>query len=62
MKANCDHYQGVCLTFLVCPVEAERKRADAAETDAQLLEEAMCDCGRSGIRGCHDDHCATVVL
>lgn len=34
--AKCEHYQGVCLTHLVCPREAERRTAEQKEVDWRI--------------------------
>lgn len=46
MIAKCEHYQGECLTFLVCPRDEERSRSIEEENDfnRKLAEiEAECD-------------------
>lgn len=39
MKVTCEHYQGVCLTYLVCPRDEEVSRSK--ETELLIAQEKV---------------------
>jgi len=48
--ANCEHYQGQCLTFLVCPVDEERRCSIEEENDFhRMVAELEAECAMSGL-------------
>ncbi len=50
MIAKCEHYQGQCLTFLVCPADEERKRSIEEENDFyRMVAELEAECSRQGL-------------